>query len=92
MSYPKITNLVRQFPTLRNAEGVEPFEATKFEAWVRNHSPGGGAIHAARFVLGVFNSRARWKLGAFNVFDALDCWDAAHREAFLKWARNPYWV
>ena len=29
--------------------------------------------------------------GPFDVVDALSTWDAAHRAAFLAWAKDPWW-
>jgi len=32
-----------------------------------------------------------WRCGPFDVVDALGTWDAAHREAFIDWVRDPMW-
>ena len=59
------------------AEGKSPF-------------PGDGAVEAARFILGVADRLGPWKAGRFDVFRALDVWDAQQLAAFKAWASNPW--
>ncbi len=33
-----------------------------------------------------------WKVGGFDVMHALKLWDREHREAFLAFAHDPWWV
>ena len=47
-------------------------------------------LHAARFVLNVWNSEDEWKIGRFNVVNAMAAWDHEQRAAFLRWAQDPW--
>ena len=50
----------------------------------------GGLVSAIHFAdYGEDNSP--WENGPFDVIEALKCWDVRHREAFLAWARDPWW-
>ncbi|MBX3468651.1 MAG: hypothetical protein KF878_17390 [Planctomycetes bacterium] len=82
--------LAESFPTLRRAPGVRPFDSEALDAWASGPAPSSGAFHAAAFVLNVFNCRAPWAVGRFDVVAAMSAWDAAHRQAFLAWARAPW--
>lgn len=82
--------LVESFPTLRRAPGVRPFDAEALDAWASGPAPSSGAFHAARLILAVYNNRAPWQCGRFDVVEAMSTWDAAHRRAFLAWAQAPW--
>lgn len=99
-----MTRLVRLFPTLRDAEGVDPWDADAFLAWACGaHSS--GMLHAAKFVLSVWNPRTDWnevaheagllnaeqRLSPFNLHDALGVWDYEHRDAFIMWVHGAFW-
>jgi hypothetical protein len=98
-----MTRLARRFPTLRNALGLDPWDATAFLRWACTVDLTSGGLHAVRFVLGVWNSTANWveearrdgldgaHLGRFDVFEALNAWDDAHAEGFTTWVRCPFW-
>lgn len=79
--------LAHNFPTLRSFEG--PWDAQRFEAWARSKSS--GEKHAVRFVLSVWNPTTKWKVGRFDLHDAMGTWDPEHRTAFAAWAREPWW-
>jgi hypothetical protein len=76
-------------------------DACAFAAWARPLS--GGEREAVLFVLSVWNSSTNWHEaaglcrsdgpmgGRFDVHRALGTWDQAHRDAFLAWARDPWW-
>lgn len=87
----KIRNLALRFPTLRRAEGLQPWQPVAFDAWAARYAPGAGALHAARFLLALWNGQAEWSCGRFDAVDALATWDRAHRTAFLAWASEPWW-
>lgn len=79
----------RTFPTLADYVPAV-WDADALERAV--YGGGSGALHAARFVLEVFNSRIDWpRLGRFSVSEAFGTWDEAHREAFRAWTRYPWW-
>ena len=82
--------LCRQFPTLRYAQGADPFLPHLLDEWVRSGAATSASRHAVRFVLQVWNSKERWKAGPFNVVDAFAVWDDLHRAAFLRWATDPW--
>lgn len=113
--YPQMTQLAQQFPTLRRAEGLVPFDPEKLDRWACTTASHGG-LFAARFVLSVWSGRGArykytkrlkdkqgevyahlfrvetpWRAGPFDAVDAMGTWDAAHREAFLSWVRDPWW-
>ncbi len=83
--------LILSFPTLGQAEGVCPWDERRFAAWACGPAPSHGARCAARFVLSVWNSKRQWKCGAFDLMEALGCWDDEHRAAFMQWVRAPWW-
>lgn len=87
----RMTALCRSFPSLRHADGVEPWDAERFEWWVLSGVPGHGARCAGRFVLSVWNSYAEWTSGRFDVHEAIACWDDSHRRAFVAWVMHPWW-
>lgn len=81
--------LVESFPTLKGV--LDQWNPETLDTWADGPAPGTGALHAARFVLAVWNPRTEWKCGRFDLMEALHCWDDDHREAFLTWARKPWW-
>jgi hypothetical protein len=85
--------LARSFPTLaQQADGLDPFDPEKLDRWACGPVPSSGALHAARFVLGVFNPRARWQCGRFDALAAIGTWDQAHRAAFVSWVASPWFA
>src|SRR4051812_25322802 len=81
--------LARSFPSLREADGLAPWDPLRFEQWLESGAPGHGAKCAGRFVLSVWNPYTSWPSGAFDLHEALACWDDAHRAAFVAWVRSP---
>ena len=78
------------FPTLKAVCEYRPFQPGQLDAWAA-HAPSDGAIHAARFLLALWNNQQSWKCGKFDVIEAMAVWDAEHRAAFLAWAEEPWW-
>ena len=76
--------IARRFPSLRGKPGVDPFDATRLLAWSQSPEPSAGAFHAACCVLAIYN-RA---IVRFDAIAAMGIWDAAHRDAFVAWARR----
>jgi hypothetical protein len=87
----RMSALALSFPTLRDADGLCPWDPLRFQCWMRSGAPGHGAKCAGRFVLSVWNPSTRWRCGTFDLHDALWCWDDKHRGAFLAWVRAPWW-
>lgn len=72
------------------------FDVEKFAKYARRICVGGhGRNCAARFVLSVWNYQAdrdnAYRLGQFDLHEAMGCWDPGHREAFGAWVHNPFW-
>jgi hypothetical protein len=92
----KMLALTLSFPTLKQAveeaalDLTAGWSARELERWATYCASDGGR-HAASFVLQVW-SPGRWACGPFNVHEALAVWDDGHREAFLAWARRPWWA
>ncbi len=86
----KLVELARRFPTLQGAEGLDPWDPEKFDAWAAGSAPGSGALYAARFILEVWHQDLDWKCGRFNAVKAVGIWDGAHLAAFLSWVEVPW--
>src|SRR4051794_7009953 len=56
----RMTTLCDSFPTLREADGVNPWNVDRFESWLQSGAPGHGARCAGRFVLSVWNPYHDW--------------------------------
>jgi len=97
-----MTRLVRSFPSLRGAAGIEPWNPRAFVAWVCSSDMSPSGELAARFVLQVWAPQADWRrvaeylgvsgerLGHFDAVDAMRRWDDVHRRAFAAWAATPF--
>lgn len=46
---------------------------------------------AIQFLLNVWNPRHPWSCRKFDVLEAVATWDDRNREAFVSWARDPFW-
>src|SRR4029077_4225837 len=103
-SFAAMTTLARSFPTLREADGLEPWDVERFARWLCSGTSG-GARRATRFVLHVWNPTADHRemgrelglenadacLEPFNLSDAIGVWDEAHKRAFIAWVEAPFW-
>jgi hypothetical protein len=87
----RMTALAESFPMLGQADGVHPWDADRLESWLLSGAPGSGARSAGRFLLSVWNPYHPWRSGAFDLHEALGCWDNHHRAAFTAWVRAPWW-
>ena len=57
----QMTALCRSFPSLADqAQGIDPWNADRFLLWVVSTGANSGAMHAARFCLGVWNPGTDW--------------------------------
>jgi len=86
----RMTALARTFPSTRNAPGVDPWRADLVEEWAKGPISDGERM-TARFLLSVWDPRLAWELDPFDVMEALKVWSLSHHEAFLRWARKPWW-
>lgn len=86
----KMTRFAETFPCVRKADGIEPWNSLALDRWAQ-----GPISHAervtARFLLAVWDPGGQWKSEPFDLMEALRIWDAAHHQAFLKWAADPWW-
>lgn len=101
-SQQRMTRLVRRFPSLADADGVEPWDATRFLRWACDADMTSGRLQAVRFILQVWNSSTDWTetaaaqgldgrhLTAFNVVHACAVWDDDHRAACLAYIELPF--
>lgn len=100
-----ICALAQSFPTLHDADGLEPWDVNRFLAWLCGPAPSHGALLAGRFVLGVWNRGTDWRevgrelgfegaeeaLARFDLFEALGCWDEEHCAACRRFMEAPFW-
>jgi|FLYL01.1.fsa_nt_gi hypothetical protein len=88
----RMLELVRSFPSLRRKVG-DDWRWSPMDLARRAFVDGGwshGELLAAAFVLRVWNTT--FPCPPFDVMEALSTWDPAHAEAFLEWARRPWWA
>ena len=83
--------LAQSFPILRDRSGIDPWNPTFVDDWAASPGPGSGERWVLRFLLNLWDPYTDWPSGRFDVFEALAAWDEAHRDAFLSWARDPWW-
>ncbi len=98
----RFIRLVRSFHTLVTAPGVgeSAIDLDLLDRWAsgdpnvytndRGPFPGDGAKNAVRFILNLWDTRRVWRVGQFNVFDAIVSWDAEQCEAWQTWAAGPW--
>jgi hypothetical protein len=86
-----IIALAAQFPILKQAPGVSPWDPKVLEVWAATPATlDARAGWAARFVLNLWNSTEGWQAGWFDAYQAFEDWDEAHRRAFLSRAQAPF--
>jgi hypothetical protein len=88
----KIQSLAKTFPCLSDVPYIDPWGPSALDHWAVNHATK-EQNHAVRFLLAVFvpGKPKAWRCGGFDVVDAFRVWDDCEKEAFLTWARNPWW-
>lgn len=88
----RIADFAEQFPSLRLASGVRPWDADVFDVWAAGANLPHGTRCTARFVLAVWDPNHQWRAGAFDLMEALRVWDERHHRSFLAWAEAPWWA
>lgn len=93
--------LARSFPSFEATSvegaariGIDPWDVDRLAAYAKSGAPGGGATRLCLFLLSVWGGKSDlsiFGLRDFDLQDALQTWDAQHREAFLAWVREPWW-
>jgi len=100
----RFQRLAFAFGSLKDAAGIHPWQPMALLRWLcSGRAQGRDAEHAARFLLGAWNTSTDWtEIAAeqehphphaakrFDVYDALLCWNRSQREAFLDWVHYPY--
>jgi len=72
-----------RFPSLAEADGIWPWNPVQLDDWAMEIGRDKKALHAARFILGRWNSGFSWECGEFDPKVAIECWDSSHRRVFL---------
>lgn len=86
----KVCALAESFPSLRGKPGVRPWDPIALDNYMKKSGAGtSGSLAAARFILSVWNTTEKWKIGKFTLGDVAK-FDDAHARAFALWAANPY--
>jgi len=91
-----MTALAMLFPSVRGAAGVVPWDVRRFVLWLNCRRHDDQAKWAGRFLVGVW-SGPDWRLGpgeggeAFDLVQAVRCWDAEHLKALSTWMEQPFW-
>jgi hypothetical protein len=88
----RISLLALSFPCLRDAPRILSWNARVVDTWAASGKLSHGDLSTARFVLAVWDHNCEWNSGRFDLMAALRAWDLEHRETFLAWARDPWWV
>jgi hypothetical protein len=86
----KMSELAQSFPCLREAPGVDPFDAQELDRWAAGPVSHGERL-TGQFLLSVWDSSTEWQCGRFDLMEALRIWDEEHHKAFLNWVANPWW-
>ena len=86
----RMAELAQTFPSLRLAQGVDPFDAEELDRWANGPVSHGQRV-SAQFVLAVWSPEQCWKCGRFNLMGALSLFDPTHHQAFLTWVSDPWW-
>lgn len=86
------TVIASAFPSLRGCPEIISMAleviAERAGTTERESMYGAGKGHAARFMLSLFRRSA---FAPFDVVAAFSAWDQPHREAFISWAKDPWW-
>ena len=88
----QIQQLAATFPCLVGAPEIVSWQPLKLDEWAASGKPSHGEIVSARFLLAVWNPDEAWQSGRFDLMEALSVWDTNHHQAFLEWAREPWWA
>lgn len=87
MPNPSFNTLCRWFPTLDRHFGAGPaITSADLVRFLESGAPTSGSRAAAQFCLSIWNHYDY----PFNIADVAS-WDKPHREAFAKWAADPFW-
>lgn len=94
----RMLDLAQTFPSLAAAVGdgtckiAKGWSARELERWACSVQSSASGKCAAAFVLNVYNRTHAYAVGRFDAHEALPLWDTEHRQAFLAWAKDPWWA
>jgi hypothetical protein len=86
----RMTRLAHEFPSLAEADGVDPWHLEALVRWAMQPDLPVMAMHAVRFLLHVWSSDKDWGITPFKFADAFREWDEAHRAAVIAWCEAPF--
>jgi len=69
--------------------GTDPWDALTLAANFNGASHGERCV--IQFLLNLWDASGNWDCGKFDVIEAYSVWDEKNRNAFLKWATEPWW-
>ncbi len=78
-----IVLIAESFPSLAVADGVSPWNPNRLDVWASEFGRADDAVHAARFLLRLWNLNCDWECGRFDAQVAIRIWDRVHRRVFL---------
>lgn len=87
-----ISILAKQFPVLKKAPGLDPWNPTTLDEWAASDRQSPGTRAVVRFLLSVWNgSPDVWKSGPFLMRD-LERLDDENLEVWKTWAARPFFL
>ena len=85
-----IQMLADSFHSLDGLPHIQPWQPDMLDAFAAK----AGLCHAeklcVRFLLHVWNSTVKWRVGRFDPIEAYHCWDAQNWSAFVAWVNKPH--
>ena len=92
MRHPRMEKFAKSFPSLKEAEGLSPWEPYKLCQWGKSYGKGSTELNAVRFVLWIFNPQLLYPCGRFELWEAMLSFEDGDREAFAQWVKSPWWL
>ena len=91
----RMEQLARSFPCLKDCPAITPWNGEKLQTWVEEQAQTlelpYEVVSTVSFLLYLWDPARAWRCTPFNVVDALFLWNQEHRDAFMKWAQDPWW-
>ncbi|MDJ0765924.1 MAG: hypothetical protein QNJ97_23270 [Myxococcota bacterium] len=81
----RVPSLARRFSCLSRADGLTPWAAETFYAWVTAQAKSSSEWHAGHFILNLWGE-GPW--GPFDAIAAVSKWSDPDRTLFAAWARS----
>ena len=84
----RIEALADSFPCLRNAVGIQSWNANRLAAWAKGPISHGQRVTASTHRAATRCSGEAWPCGRFDLMEAHAVWDPERRTAFLDWGQG----